>query len=118
MIGLFTIEQPLVAVMEEEEGKSSLMSNKNEKSSKAPAKTTATIINEPSVKGILSSTTSSSCPLKPAGTSQSTLTAKDKKNPVPGSAGKQQDVYNSKPLEEAEKRRQELLRQKTELAKK
>lgn len=115
-----SVELPLAAVMEEEEGKDDPVSNSSEKTNKAPHKTTkATSKNDPSTKGLSSSSSSSSCSMKSA-TSQPGFSTKDKKNPnpTPGSAGKQQDTYNSKPLEDAEKRRQELLRQKAEITKK
>lgn len=82
---------------------------------------------EPSTKkGFSSSSSSSSCSSMKSASSQPCLLSASKKPPTGlvkngpnyGSAGKLNEVVKSKTLEDAEKRRQELLQQKVELSKK
>ncbi|CAL8122362.1 unnamed protein product [Orchesella dallaii] len=115
----FVKEAPsLTVVLEEEDEKIARLSKQND-TNRAAAKPSKDVN-----KGISSSSSSSGCSMKSA-VSQPCLTSKHKvaassiKNgPSHGSTGKLHDVHKSKPLEEAERRRQELLNLKVEQQKK
>lgn len=126
----YILEPPsLEVVMEEDdERKDAPKATKPSEKTKpvATSKLTQKEKESSSKKGVSSSSSSSSCSSMKSASSQPCLLSASKKPPSGmakngpnyGSAGKLNEVVKSKTLEDAEKRRQELLQQKAELAKK